>query len=187
MNGTANVNPYLPPSANVVTTSSDAEQIRHELLKHETSLRSIGLLYYIGFFSMLLYIVVLGVLLVGNASEQDAATASVSVGMLVVFGLLAWLYYFMAKGMRSLDPGVRTAVTIMSCIGLLALPVGTLISAYILYLVHSEKGKRIMTREYQEIVAQTPHIKYKTPIWLIILVLLLLGLIVLGIVLAMSS
>ena len=32
--------------------------------------------------------------------------------------------------------------TLLSVIGLIGIPLGTLINAYILYLLHSEKGKR---------------------------------------------
>lgn len=47
-----------------------------------------------------------------------------------------------------------------------------IVSLYFLYLLHSEKGKRVMTTEYQQIVEQTPHIQYRTS-WIAWLVLAL--------------
>jgi hypothetical protein len=50
-----------------------------------------------------------------------------------------------------------------------------LINGYILYLVFSEKGRRVFSPEYQEIIRQTPHVKYQTSIIVKIFVGLLLG------------
>ncbi len=47
---------------------------------------------------------------------------------------------------------------------LLDFPIGTLISGYILYLLLSEKGRRIFRSDYAEIVAATPQIKFKIPL-----------------------
>jgi hypothetical protein len=53
-------------------------------------------------------------------------------------------------------------------------PIGTLINAYILYLVFSRKGRTILSEDYQQVIAATPHIKYKTSI----IVWIFLGLLV---------
>jgi hypothetical protein len=70
----------------------------------------------------------------------------------------------------------------LSVLGLLNFPIGTVISIYFIYLLVSAKGQFVMTPEYAAIRAVTPHIRYKTPIWLWVvlglLVLLLLPLLV---------
>ena len=55
---------------------------------------------------------------------------------------------------------------------------GTLIGFYMLYLLLSKKGTMVFSPEYKEIIAQTPHMKYKTSpvVWIA------LGLIVAAIV-----
>ena len=53
----------------------------------------------------------------------------------------------------------------MAAIGLLGFPVGTLINAYILYLLLSKKGALILSPAYAEIRRATPHIRYRMPVW----------------------
>lgn len=79
-----------------------------------------------------------------------------------------------ALGLISPDPGLISS----SAAGLITSFPFLLIHGYIVYLLHSEKGKRVMTPEYRSIVEQTPHIKYRTPAWLIALTLLILALLV---------
>ena len=44
-------------------------------------------------------------------------------------------------------------------------PIGTLINGYVLYLLLSQKGRTIFTDAYRRVVTETPHVKYRTPIW----------------------
>ncbi len=179
-------NPYAPPSATLTTrtaaTPDDAVAIRRELLKHETSVRSIGTLYMFGF--VVLVIGAVGMVIVAAMAEQDTG---VFLALVVLYGLLAWLNYYLGTGLRRLDRKVRGLVTLFAVIGLIGFPIGTLINGYILYLLHSDKGKRVMTPEYQAIIAQTPHIQYKTPVWLIAVVVVVLVVIVLAIVAAVAG
>ncbi len=180
------VNPYAPPKASIApggpATPEDAEQIRRELLKHEASIQGIGSLYLLGAFFAVL--ATLGMFAVA-AFDPDVRLPILGVG--VFYGLMAWLSYYLGTGLRRLDPKVRIGTTILAVIGLLAIPLGTLINGYILYLIHSQKGKRVMTPEYQAIVAQTPHIKYRTSLWLIVLVLLIVAVAIVGLVIAFAS
>lgn len=179
----AEINPYRPPAADVLRrpAEDDAERTRRELLKHETSVRSIGALYYISF----------GVLLLGTlgltAVIATGETEPFLIGLTVFYGLLAALSYYLARGLRRLDPKVRGPVSLLSGIGLLAFPLGTLVNGYILYLLHSAKGKRVMTDSYREIVRRTPYIKYRTPVWLIIVALAFAVLLVVLMVMAFSG
>lgn len=58
-------------------------------------------------------------------------------------------------------------------VGLLGFPIGTLINGYFLYLLGSRSGATIFTPQYRQVVERTPEIKYKTPIWMWILITLL--------------
>lgn len=177
------VNPYAPPKASIapggVATPEAAERIRRELLTHETSLRGIGSLYLLGAFTNGLAAV--GMIAMA-AFESSSETSPGLLGFSVVYGLMTWLFYYLGMGLRRLDAKVRTGVTILAVIGLLFIPIGTLINGYILYLLHSGKGKRVMTPEYQAVFAQTPHIKYRTPVLLIILLVLIIVLAIVGFV-----
>jgi hypothetical protein len=66
----------------------------------------------------------------------------------------------------------------LSGVGLLGFPVGTLINGYILFLLFGRKGKTVFSEEYQVVIEQTPHIKYRTPlvVWILLgLVLFVIG------------
>ena len=156
------VNPYAPPSAKVTDSYSNLgsgsdEELRHELLQHERSIQSIGSLYLLGVFiwSMAMVAMVVGIF----AGSEQSLGESLSGGL--VAGVLALLFFWIGSGLRQLNPRVRLGATILAVIGLVGFPFGTLINGYILYLLHSEKGKRILTSEYQAVVARTPHIKHK--------------------------
>jgi len=168
-------NPYAPPKAHVRDVpqfSSDAEEVRQEHIKHEASVRSIGVLYYLG-----AIFVVLGAisLMLPLLSKAEGFGMGLALGPIYI--ILGVVSVFVGHGLRALKPWARTTSIVFACIGLLGFPIGTLINAYILYLLLSEKGKRIFQPDYAEIVAATPHIKYRTSM----IVWIVLGILVLGI------
>ncbi len=182
------VNPYAPPQADILPGSveapEDAEVVRRELLNHETSIRGIGSLYLLGAFLCGFGMVVM---LIMAAAQFSVETSPVMLGGALFYALLGWISYYLGRGLRRLDEKVLIGTTILAVIGLLGFPFGTLINIYVLYLLHSQKGKRVMTPEYQAVIAHTPHIKYRTPLWLIILVVLIVAAVILGIVAAINS
>ncbi len=153
--------------------------IRQEHIKHEASLRSIGVLYYIGAFFMIVGGLTMATTVSMTASENEGS-ASFFIGMLVfylIFGIIAIL---IGRGFRKLKPWVRIPGTIFAALGLLSIPIGTLINGYILYLMFSAKGKMVFSPEYSEIREATPEVVYKTSAlsW-IILIGLVVGLVAL--------
>ena len=187
------IDPYAPPKAVIAPGGSanldDAEQIRNEFLKHETSVRSVGLLYLVsGWLAAFGTVILLLVAVIAMTSVGEAAgNSAFGLGLGLFYAAIAAVSIYIGRGLRRLDPSVRLATTILLVLGLLAVPFGTLINGYFLYLIHGAKGKRVLTPEYQEIVAQTPHIKYKTPLWLILLAILLVALVAFGIFFAMQT
>lgn len=165
-------NPYAPPKAvvqDIVQGGSDAELIRQEHIKHEASVRSIGVLYYIGGAFMLLASLAM---LPSWSRLMDSPLLAVIMPIYLVLGVVSIV---LARGIRALQPWARTGSIVLSILGLLGFPLGTLVNAYILWLLLSKKGKRIFQEDYPAIVAATPHIKYRTSV----VVWILLGLIVL--------
>jgi hypothetical protein len=94
---------------------------------------------------------------------------------------------FIGFGLNKLKSWARISAALFAGVGLLAFPIGTLINGYILYLLLSAKGKMVFSDEYREIIEQTPEIKYKTSKVLWFFLFLLLGLIGLGIVVALFA
>lgn len=167
------------PAVGFGATAGDAERIRTELISHEASIKSIGVLYLLGAALGTLagiFLTLAGVWAMAQNGQQDA-----------VFGLMAGVFItglslgqgFVGFGLRRLRAWTRIPVGILSGIGLLGFPLGTLINAYILYLIFSTKGSRVFAPEYLEIIQQTPHIKYQTS--RIVKIFLLFLLVVIGV------
>ena len=163
----ATINPYAPPKAaveDVVAFSGEAEEIRREHIQREAAIRSIGILYYIG--GVALCVVALAALAGSNAGLVGMGVkGKAPLGFMGVF-LLAFAVgaLFVGRGLRKLRPWARIASIVMSILGLLNPPTGTLVNIYILYLLFSEKGRRIFESDYPEIVAATPDVKARTSI-----------------------
>jgi glucose-6-phosphate-specific signal transduction histidine kinase len=77
--------------------------------------------------------------------------------------------------MQTLNSKHKMLAIIISAIGLLGFPCGTILSAYLLYLLLSPKGEMVFSEGYKDIVRATPHIKYRTSIIVWILLFLLIG------------
>lgn len=170
-------NPYAPPAARVDDpggANSEAEAIRREHIGHEASVKSVGILYYLagvllmlaGFFSLF-----------APPKPDDGPPVLVMAAVFFVLGvgqlLAGW-------GVRQLRPWARILGIVLSLLGLLGFPIGTLINAYILYLFLAKKGRRIFAADYEAIVEATPHVKYRTSIVVWIFLALIVVLIVLA-------
>jgi len=166
-------NPYAAPAAPVedVSANAEAEAIRKAHISHEASIKAVGLLYYLG---------AVGVTLVGAAGLVAVGGAGTSMVPSLLLIALGAGYAFAGWGVRALRPWGRIVGIVIACIGLIGFPIGTLINAYILYLFLSKKGRTIYSPEYQDVIAATPHVKYKTSILVWIFLALIIGLIVVG-------
>ena len=102
---------------------------------------------------------------------------------LIVLGILG---FWAGLGIRKLNPGARIVAGVLTglsiVIALFGLPmsvVGLLINTYILNLLFSKKGAMVFSAPYKDIIAATPHVKYKTSIivWIVlgIFVLVIVG------------
>ncbi len=180
-------NPYAavvvePPRAD---PSSQADEIRRQYLSHEASVKSIGVLYLLG----AIFLVPAGLALMGMAVYgMITADAKIeSAGFLMEVGIVALgvLQGMTGLALRKLKSWARSVGILFSAIGLIGFPIGTLISGYFLYLLISKKGVYVFSEEYQQVIAATPHIKYKTSIVVWIFLGLLVGLIGLGVVAAL--
>jgi hypothetical protein len=158
----------------------NAEEVRQAHIKHEASVKSIGLLYYLGGVALVVMGLSQFATLAGSKSSPGPAVA---VMLAIIFFVMAAAQFVVGSAVRRLRPWSRIGVGILSGIGLFGFPVGTIINGYILYLVFSKKGEMLFTPEYHEIVALTPHIRYRTSI----VVWIVLGLVVFAIFAAIAA
>lgn len=175
---------YRPPLANLVFADREAADpdvvaIREAHIGHERQLKSIGLLFGLG--AAMLLLALLALLLPGDdGGPGNARQMAGVVGGGLIIGLFAAAAGALAYGYRTLAPWVKYVGTPVSMLGLLAIPMGTLVHAYILYLVWCEKGRRVLAPDYAAIIRATPQVRYKRTVgdWiaLALLVLLVVGL-----------
>lgn len=185
-------NPYAP-SGEVGTPipgadPSDFEAYRKAHLSHEASVKSIGCLYYFGaVFGVLLGLVYMGAALAGGLNDRAEVPVAVLVGLGVFMLGMGIAQGYIGYGLRHLKPWARIGGIVLSVIGLLGVPIGTLVSGYFLYLLASHKGEVVFSDDYRHVIGQTPHIKYKTSIIVKILVVVLVVVLTLGIVAVVLS
>ena len=159
----ARIDPYLPPDADLgtgfvgVTPTNEVVAIREAHLNHEASIKAIGSIQY--FSSAVMGILVLIGLVISLEGEKDIGGFIA----LAILALMTYAFYWLGRGIRNLDRRVRVPMGLVCAIGLLGFPIGTLVNGYFLYLFFGEKGKLVMSEEYQRIIEQTPHLAYQTP------------------------
>ena len=178
------INPYAPARhvSPEVHVPSDVESFRRAHLNHEASVKSVGFLYWLG----AIFMVPMGLVMMVNPSIGSGAEDPDS-EIPVMFGGVAYLALgigqgFIGLGIRRLRPWARIAGIVISAIGLIGFPFGTLISVYFLYLFLSRKGVTVFSPSYQAVIEQTPHIKYKVSKIVWVLLGILLFIIALGVV-----
>ena len=177
-------NPYAAPVAQPLDYTpgapGDAEAIRREHIKHEVSVKGIGSLYFIG---SLFVVLAGGGLLLGQRSRGAGAS---EMGISALFVALGILGFWVGYGIRKLSPAARMVAGVLTginlAISIFGLPtsvVAILINTYILSLLFSKKGAMVFSAPYKDIIAATPHVKYKTSmiVWIILglIVLLVVG------------
>jgi hypothetical protein len=136
-----------------MSPTQNAVEIRRANLGHEAAIKSVGILYYIA--SVLSFIAAVG----SPFDTHEKPHLRIIIGILMA--LLSYAYWKLGEWFRGLNAKARTPGTILACFGLLGVPLGTVISAYVLYLINSRKGKIVFSDEYKAVVAETPDIAYR--------------------------
>jgi len=171
-------NPYAAPQnlePAPADALSDAHAVRKAHLGTEASIKSIGIIYYLGALGLFVSFFFLPSSVSSDGGVGDLGKAA---GIGIVSLVPAALLIVVAAALRRLKPWAKFPVAIFSTLGLVGFPIGTLINLYILYLVFSRKGRMVLSTPYQEIIAATPEMKYKTSrvlIWVGVGILLIIG------------
>ena len=192
-------NPYAPSGSSYGNASLDAnfdlsqaELIRKSHLNHEANIQSFGCLYTLGGILGILaaiFYIGLGIFIMAGGENSQAGVNPMAAGIMttligVVFLAIAVAQLFAGRSMQTLNPSGKILAIIISAIGLLGFPCGTIISGYLLYLLLSAKGEMVFSSAYKEVMQATPHIRYRTSIIVWIFLFLLIGVILLGIIAA---
>jgi hypothetical protein len=161
------------------------EDIRKKYLNHEACVKSIGLLYYLG--AILTILLGVGGLIAPRHDEVPLSTIMRHTVLCILLIGIGVFQFCVAYGLQKLRQWTRIPTIILSSIGLIGFPIGTVVNAYILYLVVSKKGKVVLSNEYKAVIQATPHIRYKISIIVWIVLAVFLTLIAIAIIAAMIS
>jgi hypothetical protein len=183
-----------------------AEATRRAHIGHEASVKSIGSLHYLGAFFGFLGVVFLVIGAMVQMKTMTAEQAGVLVGGGLVYVALSGLHLALGIGLRRLQTWARWTDVALISLSLLMIAfiivaslvagtfnpamypaaivylVSALIPGYMLYLLVSPKAATIFSPEYRAIIAQTPHIKYRTSLLLKIVLAIIVSIIALAIV-----
>lgn len=159
---------------------TEAASLREEHLSHEASIKTIGVLNWMGGILFLIVAIFIGLSPEEVPSESGEGGAEKGssehlIAIAVPLGL-AVLQFLVGSGLRKFNKSARSVAGLLYIIGLLGFPLGTLISAYFLYLLFGAKGRTVFSDAYKEAIRQTPEIKYKRSklVWIILLLAVLL-------------
>lgn len=164
-------NPYSAPLVTLVAAPTEAERIRQDHIKHETNIKTIAGLHFIGG-AVLLLISLVGLL--GSLGSQAVVYLSVTI-------LVGILNIFVGRDLRRFKVWSRWAAVVLAALFILAglamlNPFMLVIDGVILYLLTCQKSKMVFSSGYQAIIAATPHIRFRTPVvvWVVLGLLLLI-------------
>jgi hypothetical protein len=195
----AELNPYAPPEATIGEVSStasgdltEAEAIRRKYLSHEASVKSIGSLHYLA----AVLSVFSAFVVTFPTARQPGGSFVAGLGLPLTFLALIAFHVALGVGLTRLKTWARWVEAVLVGLGgfwtlaLLGLSVSRsggdvlpmvivtgvtgLILGYVLYLLLSKKGTFVFSPKYQEVIAQTPHVKYRTSclVWFVVVVFL---------------
>lgn len=159
-------NPYAAPQS-VLDHKELADRpakIRFEHLSTETAIKNVGGLMAFGAFVGLATLLPTRTVPAPAESQEYAALLAA----VCVFQLLVGVC------MARLQSWTRIPGVLLSAIGLLRFPLGTLFCLLFLYYLMSKKGRFVLSRDYRAIVAATPEVKQHTSAAIYVLLFILL-------------
>lgn len=149
------------------------QALRKAHLMWEKNVRSIGILFYLP-----------AILLLHRAAlvftGQVGDTPRFAGLLYFAFGLS---FVMAGYGFRRLNPTFRVRGGILAALGVILFsvprlgmffPAGIAVSAYVVFLIFGPPGRKVFSKDYQQAVAATPHIKANPPVivWVAFIALL---------------
>ena len=200
----APLNPYAAPADvehvdEVKQPETEHERVRKAHLSHEASVKSVSLLFYLGAFLVFLMIFGLGMDIVIRIQAWSPVQLTINVLIIVGIAALAAGLIAIGLGLNRLKSWARwTALGLYSLILLVQLVSAVLVAAsaggavisvlcaalipgYVVVVMLHSKSRMVFSPYYKEVIATTPHIKYKTSILVWVFFVLLIVFIAIGI------
>ena len=184
------VNPYAEPvnpyaaSASTLTPSiyssetaiGDVVQFRQNHLSHESAIKGFALLYAISSgFSILVALAIVCIGALALTTGASSAVAVIAIVYSIAYFFAGGLAGLVSHGLYRLSDVGKIGGAIFAALSLCALPFGTALGAYLLYLIFSSKGNIVFSERYRSAVKETPQIRATIPIfvWVVLAVMAL--------------
>lgn len=159
-------NPYAPPQTplDAKTPDTEEEKVRKEYLYHEASIHSIGYIYCIAGFIT----IIVGVCLVLKQFMRfDPYILCWGLGSIVIgnFQIFVGIGVVRLQQWSRLPAGTYGVLYLFLLLIVdprLSLIAGGAFTAYVIAIIFGEKGQMVFSEYYQQIIRETPHIKYRT-------------------------
>ena len=164
--------------------TTDAESTRRRYFAHEETIRSIGTYFcFAGVFQLVAGAILLFFRIKVFVSLQDVnlgghfdpsrfviSMAQQAFFVLAIGGLTIWT----GRCYRELNQSAYVAGIIVAVLGLLNVPIGTIASAVILYLITSDRTHFVLSDRYHQTIAATPQFQWTMVGWVKIVIALTL-------------
>jgi hypothetical protein len=162
------INPYAPTLE--TAPALDDDSVRRCYLDHESAIKLIGNLYLFFAFTFVTVGLYELFILTTNPVALGPGSGSMVIVITSVFLSIGLLLGWSGYGLRRFRRWARITSVGLATIGLLGIPVGTVIAGYFLYLLLSKNGQFVFSDDYQGVIARTPHIKQKVSavVWLVL-------------------
>jgi hypothetical protein len=137
----------IPPPLN----GKDADSARRTYLVHEGRVKSLCWLYRV------MAIVALFIAVLVLAGPLHVFIRRLWIGIPVLsFAVFLWIT---GSWVRRLDPRAIEAVSVTAALSLVLVPLGTAVGAHILWIIHSQRGRAVFSRNYSTITDMTPDLR----------------------------
>jgi hypothetical protein len=165
-------------------STAAVENTRRRYFPHEQNIRSIGTYFcFAGVFQLIAGTVLLFFQIETFFSLRDVnlnvhldpghfavTIAQQAFFFLAIGGLTIWT----GRCFRDLNQSAYVAGIMVAVMGLLNIPIGTIASAVILYLIISDRTRFVLSDRYRQAIAATPQFQWKTVGWVKIIIALTL-------------
>jgi hypothetical protein len=95
-------------------------------------------------------------------SPESEAYDDVGIGLGAVMGVCTWLLLTILWSVRRMSAWTRRPLMIVAFVGVLLFPIGTAFAVNILRLLAKGPAPRLLSREYEQVVRQTPELNVRT-------------------------
>ncbi len=157
-----------PDESSINRNEADSNSASHESLEdstattrkdhiiHEALVRSVSVFYLLA----ALPLIALGAYgAFGAIALVGSGWALFAVFVTLVWWGIAYLLVNTGIGIWKLRGRSRVVSIVLSVLGLISIPVGTIISVFVLYVMCSGKGQKVFSPSYQHVIAQTQQLR----------------------------